>query len=175
MVEAYSPPRVTLEAKKLGLKPGEAWDLTTGWDFNRQDHREEAEKYLDEDKPTVLIGSPPCTPFSQLQSLNPRTEKSERKLKEGIEHMKFVVKLYKKQVDEGRVFLHEQPAHAKSWMIPEVKRMMMESGVTVVEADQCMYGLRTRGKHTNTEVPAKKPTKFMTNSSAPGQDMRWQT
>ena len=44
VVEAYPPPRVTLEAKKFGLKPGEAWDLTTGWDFNRQDHREEAEK-----------------------------------------------------------------------------------------------------------------------------------
>ena len=32
VVEAYSPPRVTLEAKKFGLKPGEAWDITTGWD-----------------------------------------------------------------------------------------------------------------------------------------------
>ena len=61
--------------------------------------------------------------------------------------MRFLVKHYKKQVVQGRVFLHEQPAHAKSWMIPEERRMMMESGVTVVEADQCMYGLRTKGKH----------------------------
>ena len=33
VVEAYSPPRIILEAKKFGLKAGEAWDLTTGWNF----------------------------------------------------------------------------------------------------------------------------------------------
>ena len=77
-----------------------------------------------------------------------------------------LVKLYKKQVDQGRVFLHEQPAHAKSWMIPEVRKMMMESGVTLVEADQCMYGLETTGRDRKSEVPAKKPTTFMTNSRA---------
>ena len=43
VAEAYAPPRVTLEAKKFGLKPGEAWDLTNGWDFTRQDHRDKAE------------------------------------------------------------------------------------------------------------------------------------
>ena len=107
--------------------------MTNGWDFTRQDHRDRAEKYIDEEKPLVLIGSPPCTPFSQPQTLNPKTEKSERKLKEGIEHMRFLVKLYKKQVDQGRVFLHEQPAHAKSWIIPEIKEMMADIGVTVVE------------------------------------------
>ena len=47
VVEAYSPPRVTLEAKKFGLKPGEAWDLTNGWDFNLKEHQEKAEEYLD--------------------------------------------------------------------------------------------------------------------------------
>ena len=119
----------------------------------------------------MLIGSPPCTPFSQLQSLNPKTRDSEKKLKEGIEHMRFLVKMYKIQVDQGRVFLHEQPAHAKSWMIPEIRSMMAETGVTVVEADQCMYGLKTTGKDRKSEVPAKKPTKFMTNSRALGQEL----
>ena len=79
VVEAYSPPRVTEEAKKFGLKAGEAWDLTNGWDFTRKDHQEQAEAYLDKEKPLVLIGSPPCTPFSQLQSLNPVTERSKQK------------------------------------------------------------------------------------------------
>ena len=143
VVEMYSPPRVTLEARKFGLKAGEALDLTNGWDFTRRYHQERAEKYIEVEKPLVLIGSPPCTPFSQLQSLNPVTEKSKRKWKEGVEHIKLLVKLYKKQVGEGRVFLHEQPAHAKSWVIPEIKMMMAEAGVTVVEVDQCMYGLRT--------------------------------
>ena len=85
--------------------------------------------------------------------------------------MKFVIKLYKKQVDSGRVFLHEQPAHAKSWMIPEIREMMNEVGITLVEADQCMYGLRTPSKDRKTEMHAKKPTTFMTNSRALGQEL----
>ena len=32
--EVFSPPRVGLEASKYGLQPGDAMDLTTGWDFN---------------------------------------------------------------------------------------------------------------------------------------------
>ena len=78
VVEAYSPPRVTIEAKKFGLKAGEAWDLTTGWDFKRKDHQEAADKYQREVKLLVLIGSPPCMPFSQIQMLNPDTEKSRK-------------------------------------------------------------------------------------------------
>ena len=41
----------------------------------------------------------------------------EQQLKEGIQHMQFMVRLYKKQVDAGRVFVHENPAHAKSWAL----------------------------------------------------------
>ena len=59
--------------------------------------------------------------------------------------MRCLIKLYRKRVDNGRVLLHEQPAHAKSWMTPEIRSMMREAGVTVVEADQCMYGLKTWG------------------------------
>ena len=88
-----------------------------------------------------------------------------------MEHIKFLIRLYRKQVDQGRVFLHEQPAHAKSWAIPEVRKMMADIGVTVVEADQCMYGLKTKGSKQGSEMAAKKPTKFMTNSRALGQEL----
>ena len=47
VAEVFPPPRVTLEAKQFGLKKGEAWDLTTGWNFNRKDHQEMAEKYIE--------------------------------------------------------------------------------------------------------------------------------
>ena len=65
------------------MKNGEAWDLTTGWDFNRPEHREAAEAYQADKKPVVIIGSPPCTPFSQLQSLNPDTPEKQAKWNEG--------------------------------------------------------------------------------------------
>ena len=71
LCEVFSPPRVVREAKRYGLSPGEAMDLTTGWDFNLESHRKAAEEYVDREKPLAIIGSPPCTPFSQLQSLSP--------------------------------------------------------------------------------------------------------
>ena len=141
--EVFSPPRVCAEATKFGLVTGDAMDLTTGWDFTRQDHRAEAERRIDQQKPMVLIGSPPCTAFSQLQSLSPASDKKECTLQEGLEHMRFVVTLYEKQVRAGRVFVHENPARAKSWVLPEIRKMMRTNGVNVYDADQCMYGLKT--------------------------------
>ena len=74
-------------------------DLTAGWDFNIPEHRVRAEQYVDQEKPLVLIGSQLCVAFSQLQSLTPDSENKARKLEEGVRHMEFMVKLYRKQVD----------------------------------------------------------------------------
>ena len=65
--EVFSPPRVGKYAVTFGMKPGDAMDLTTGWDFNIAEHRRIAEEYVDTERPLVLIGSPPCVAFSQLQ------------------------------------------------------------------------------------------------------------
>ena len=65
--------------------------------------QEMAEQYIDEHKPLVVIGSPPCTPFSQLQTFSPDNTNKREKLAEGIRQMEFVVKLYGKQVEGGRV------------------------------------------------------------------------
>ena len=59
--------------------------------------------------------------------------------------MKLVLEIYEPQVKEGRAFLHEHPAHATSWHLADVERMMKKQGVFVVEADQCMFGLKTWG------------------------------
>ena len=76
-------------------------DLTTGWDFNIPEHRQRAEEYVDREKPLVLIGSPPCVAFSQLQTLIPDSQRKAKQLVEGIQHMEFVVKLYRNQVEKG--------------------------------------------------------------------------
>ena len=113
--EVFSPPRVGKEALKFGLEAGDAMDLTTGLDLNKEEDRIKAEKRLDEQKPLVLIGSPPCVAFSQLQTLIPDSKRKARQLAERIMHLEFMAKLFKKQVDGGRVFLHQNPARAKSW------------------------------------------------------------
>ncbi len=56
--------RVSQVCKKYGLFLGEAMDLSTGWDFNRGEDRRQAVKHIKQEKPMVVIGSPPCTFFS---------------------------------------------------------------------------------------------------------------
>ena len=58
-------------------------DLTTGWDFNKEEDRVKAEERLDQQKPLVLIGSPPCVAFSQLQTLIPDSDRKRRQLADG--------------------------------------------------------------------------------------------
>ena len=170
MCEVFSPPQVGLEAAKFGIKVGDALDLTTGLHFTRDEDCRRAEEYVDREQPSVLIGSPPCVAFSQLQSLNPDSDNKARQLADGIKHMQFVARLYKKQVQAGRLFVHESPAHAKSCSLPCIRKMLRETGVEVVEADQCMFGLKTWGAQKSQLVPAKKPTKFMTNSRVIGHE-----
>ncbi|MDA8582881.1 hypothetical protein N9L68_01585 [bacterium] len=86
--------------------------------------------------------------------------------------MEFVAKLHEKQIEGRRVLIDENPAHAKSWALPCIKMMLRRFDVDVVEADQCMYGLKTRGISKAHLVLAKKPTKFMTNSMSIGQALR---
>ena len=68
------------------------------------------------------------------------------------------------QLLEGRLFLHEHPATASSWKEADVIALSKMDGVRMVTADQCMFGLKTEGHSKNSVMPAKKPTKFMTNS-----------
>ena len=90
LCEVFSPPRVGVQAVKYGLDPGEAMDLATGWDFNKEEDRDRAEIYVDTHNPLIVIGSPPCTPFSLLQNWNPETPESKMKWEEGVNHMRFV-------------------------------------------------------------------------------------
>ena len=86
--------------------------------------------------------------------------------------MEFMAKLYRRQVEGGRVFIHENLAHAKSGALPCIRKMMRQLGVDLVETDQCMFGLKTWGSSRSQLVLAKKPTRFMTNSRAIGQELR---
>ena len=113
--EVFSPPRVTEMAAKYGLKPGDAFDLTTGWDFDLNKDRERAHQILSATKPKLIIGSPCCTMFSNLQHLSGWSDKKEIRLTTAKRHLEFVCQIYKDQVDRGGWFVHEHPASASSW------------------------------------------------------------
>ena len=64
VAEAYSQPRLT---KVAGYKAGFAIDLRTGWDLSKPEVQRDALKLLEEQKPWLLMVSPPCKWFSTLQ------------------------------------------------------------------------------------------------------------
>ena len=162
ITEMYSPPRVTVEGEKFGLKAGEAMDLSTGWDFRRKDHRDLAMRHVLEKKPKLVIGSPMCTMFSVLQNWSAWTPEKERRWVEAKAHIDFMMEIYKVQDDAGRWFLHEHPASASSWQLAGVKEVLERQGTLLSVIDQCMYGLETYAKN-GKKVKARKRTKFMTN------------
>ena len=101
IAEVYSPPRVAAEAAKRGLTAGESMDLTTGWDFRLQEHRAQARKYVKENEPKLLIGSPMCTMFSTLQNLSEWSEEKQKKWVEARMHIQFVCEPYEERIKGG--------------------------------------------------------------------------
>ena len=148
ITEVFSPERVTKIAREHGLQAGLNMDLRTGWDFRKKEDRRKAKKYIIEERPLLVIGSPVCTPFSALQRWNwGRTREGDRKLRQALEeatrYMEFVAELYAIQDANGRYYFHENPAQATSWQLACIQRVCGLRGAQVVTADQCMFGLRT--------------------------------
>ena len=71
-------------------------DLLTGWNFDRKEDRQAAEEHLDRDQPLLLIGSPMCTMFSNLQNMSEWNEKKEERIRNAEDHIKWVCQMYRR-------------------------------------------------------------------------------
>jgi len=172
VAELYSPPRVTEYGERKGVLSGYAFDLTTNdedgnpWDFTQAGQRKKAADKIAQMEPDLLVGSPMCGPFSNLQHLNVKTEEDAEKLREkeieGEKHLEFCVEQYEAQMERGGIFLHEHPKTARSWKKGCIKRLAERDDVFMVTADLCQYGLRSRDQFG--EGSARKETTFLTNS-----------
>ena len=118
----------------MRLSPGMAFDLTQNdpedgqpWDFNVLEKAEKAKKWIQNHKPLLLIGSPMCSAFSQIQNINfsrMSPEDVDRVIEYGTRHLEFCIDLYRLQMRNGLYFLHEHPSTAKSWQHPGMQRIM---------------------------------------------------
>ena len=178
VAEVYSPPRVTRMAASMGLRAGWALDLITHdedgrpWDFDKLEMRNRAARKVLSDKPTLLIGSPLCTAFSQMNNLNyPKMDpmEVERRLAYGRRHLEFCTRLYDIQWRSGRYVLHEHPAEADPWHEQCINRLLRKHGVIRVNGDLCQYGLTT--KAGGNVGPARERTGFLTNSPCVAQQL----
>ena len=117
-------------------------------------------------KPFMLIGSPPCTAFSQLQGLNNHKRDPEivkKEFADACAHIKFCFEMYELQRKAGRFFMHEHPSSARSWNLPEVLEMLLKEEVELVEVDMCDFGMTASDEYG--EALVRKRTKVLTNSS----------
>jgi hypothetical protein len=159
--------------RNLNINGMRAFDLRTCkpngevWDFNKSADRREARRYVEDEKPTWVIGCPPCTFFSSWnQSMNHRKMDPvvvEKLRKEAVRHLRFVIGLYGIQVANGRHFLHEHPETATSWSDPAMVALLSLPKVSSVVSDQCEYGLLTPGPG-GIPMAAKKPTRWASSS-----------
>ena len=144
-------------------------DDNEAWDFSKKEKRDKAMRKLKQDEPLMLIVSPMCGAFSQLQSLfnYPKQEHEhvERQLKDAMEHVKFSLEMCLEQYVKGRLFLFEHPAGAASWSMQAMQQMKLLEGVSATKFDFCMLGMKTTDSRGNTTA-ARKKTIVMTNSQA---------
>ena len=164
IVEVYSPPRVADIAEQRGMPKGASLDLTNGWNFNLPKHRLDAARLIQKMKPSLVIASPMCTPFSSLQYLNQKRPEEIRamELEYGKNHVEYAIKLLEMQRELGGHVLFEHPRSATSWNLPCMRDFISKHELRLVTADQCMYGLKSIDPAG--EAHAKKPTMFVTSS-----------
>ena len=110
ITEVFSSPRVVMQGMEIGLKAGSSMDLLTGWKFELKADRDKAITQIYEEKPMLVVGSPPCTYVSVLQNLNKFNMRHDERclarindnLIKAIGHIEFCIKLYTRQMDAGR-------------------------------------------------------------------------
>ena len=173
VLEFYSPVRVKAVAAHIGLVAGMSLDLTNGYKFDDKRDQDKAWEVIRKTKPTLVIGSPPCTYFSLLQELHiavhgkdpawmARFEAAKQK---AVRHFEFCCKVYRHQMANGRHVLHEHPWSARSWALECVDDLGHDERVALVQSHMCRLGMTSRiGRDPDEVDPVKKPTGFMTTS-----------
>ena len=111
LAEIDSPPRVVTESNNMGMRGGFSLDLTASdqddyiCDISKHECRQKAFAKIRECRPYMIVGSPECTPFSTIQSLDMRTPEGKEKVKraraEGPTHLEFCCKIYMLQIEAG--------------------------------------------------------------------------
>ena len=165
LAEVYSPASFRKRALQLGLSPGLAVDLHSGWNFNVSSHRCRCDKQLASERPQLLIASPPCMAFDSLQDLDEvrgDLRVKQDKLGKARLYWDFAVEQCGKQLARGGAFLFEHPAAAASWREASLEKLATQPGVTRILGPVCRWNLRSRDRQGRIGF-VREQTAWMTN------------
>lgn len=163
VAEVYSPRRLLNSTAKLRLRGDLSADLLTGWDLRQEHRRFDLVKEVLARRPHVLMISPPCTMFSQLQASNwfrMDRPKREQQWVEATAHLHFSMFLCYLQAKNGRGFIFEHPRGALSWQNPQVVSLQRRTPTLLCCFDMCRFGLHA---FEDNDRFHKKATMLLTN------------
>ncbi len=170
VAEIFCDGKVADRAKMFGMVGGMVADLKTGYNLDEKAVPDQVWRELEEQMPELILLSPECKAFSQLQNLNSWSPNYQETLDRGLRHLRFCIRVAEWQLRSGRLILFEHPWTASSWSVPEVQRLLARfPDVRVHRGDQCAHQKiagsvwdKVRGEYRHGFV--KKPTGWMTNS-----------
>ena len=158
--EIFSPPRIAdlvrnYKGSAGPLRANRSLDLTTGWDFLKEECQHALMKDISNMAPLFVFMSPPCTSVSQLQFTNwwrMKQTSRETNLIAGLKILDMCMWVAQAQMDAGHDFALEHPQGAQSWGRPNVRDL----------AITCRSTLRSISITTllNTRAPTNIITDF---------------
>ena len=172
VAEMYSQPRVSKLVKGVAFDLRQNDDEGAPWDFRLSKMRKKAREWTKELQPDLIIGCPPCGPYSNLQNLNRRhmTDEEWRRMEvEGDVHLEFCCELYREQHARGKWFVHEHPLTARSWKKACVQDLLDLDGVRLVRGDMCSHNMTSFDG--GGEGLVLKPTQYMVNGACLAEEL----
>ena len=101
VAEIFGLGRFSVRARRFDSRPGKASHLRTGYDFNKEADILKAREFQKQEMPLLLVGSPRCAAFSQLENLARDPKKWRSLAREGLQHLIFECALHKDQIDNS--------------------------------------------------------------------------
>ena len=166
-----------MQGIKIGLSAGSSMDLLTGWNFEMEADRDIAMKQIEEETHMPVIGSPPSTYFSMLQEFNKFNMRHDERwlarfddnLIKAIDHIKFCIKLYIKQVDVGLALASRASVVSKVFANSRDGGSVRDPRVQVAYADQCQFGQTAARTAATRGAPPRSP---QASSATPGPSLK---
>ena len=133
-------------------------------DLGTREDRERLEQMQQEHQTELLIGSAPCISFRTLLYSSGTKTQTDRVQDQERQYTRACIEAYRRQLIMGRHFLHEHPVHASSWCVPEMRELMNDGRVHLVQDPMCHWRLSSTGDGDEQGFVRGK-TRWATSSS----------
>ena len=138
------------------LITGRTWDLREPKDIAK------AKEMLRKDRPRLLVVSPPCTLFNNLQNLSGGPDPA--RLAEAIQMFEVAIDMCIQQARQGGIFVLEHPLTSQAWKLPAIGKLRAVENYQVQEFHMCAFGMTSQDGQG--VAPVLKPTRVACNAFA---------